>query len=164
MELYLIRHAVAEERGPRWPNDDLRPLSATGVTKFERIAEGLVRLGALPEQIFTSPLVRASQTAEILSRVRRQRVEVVPLPALAPGHAPAAVVADLARRSKATRVAVVGHEPDLGALTAHILGSRLPVPFKKGAVCSIDIPQMSPPGTLTWFLPPSVLRALGRGR
>ena len=63
--LYLVRHAVAEERGPAWPDDTLRPLTERGQRRFARAATGFVRLEGVPDSILTSPLVRARQTAEI---------------------------------------------------------------------------------------------------
>jgi len=60
------------------------------------------------------------------------------------------------------RLALVGHEPDLGELAARLLGARGTVQFKKGAVCAIDVDGATPggPGTLRWLLTPRALRAL----
>jgi len=60
------------------------------------------------------------------------------------------------------RLALVGHEPDLGELAAKLLGARGMVEFKKGGVCLIDVDGATPggPGTLRWMLPPKALRAL----
>ena len=71
---------------------------------------------------------------------------------------------DVARKAGgATSVAVVGHEPDLGRLAAHLIGARRAVPFKKGGVCRIDMDTLSSRGgRLVWFAPPRVLRKLGR--
>ena len=61
---------------------------------------------------------------------------------------------------KASRLALVGHEPDLGELAAKLLGARGAVEFKKDAVCRIDVTRAMPggPGVLRWFLPPRALR------
>ncbi len=60
------------------------------------------------------------------------------------------------------RLALVGHEPDMGELAARFLGARGHIEFRKGAVCAIDVDGAMPagPGTLRWFLPPRVLRRL----
>ncbi len=64
---------------------------------------------------------------------------------------------------RADRVALVGHEPDLGQLAAILLGAARPLPFKKGGMCRIDVEWSSrPTGTLVWFLPPAALRRLAR--
>ena len=45
MDLYLVRHAIAENRSAqRWPDDGDRPLSAKGIERFEREAKGLATL------------------------------------------------------------------------------------------------------------------------
>ena len=41
VELLLVRHAIAAERGPNYPDDRKRPLTSEGVTRFKRVVEGL---------------------------------------------------------------------------------------------------------------------------
>jgi phosphohistidine phosphatase SixA len=71
-------------------------------------------------------------------------------------------MAHLAKAAKRTRLALVGHEPDLGELAAHLIGARRPLPFKKGGICRIDVAGLSSRagGTLVWFVTPKVLRKL----
>ena len=38
MKLYLVRHAIAEERGPVWPDDHERPLTTRGIARMREIA------------------------------------------------------------------------------------------------------------------------------
>jgi phosphohistidine phosphatase len=159
--LYLVRHAVAEERGPSWPDDTLRPLTERGQRRFARAAAGFVRLEGVPDSILTSPLVRARQTAELLSSAADD-ASIDTQPALSPGEPPAALLAKV-RALRADRIALVGHEPDLGQLAAVLLGASRPLPFKKGGICRIDVEwQGKAKGTLVWFLPPAALRRLGR--
>jgi len=82
------------------------------------------------------------------------------LKALEPGHGPAAVVEQLARDAKKRRLALVGHEPDLGELASHLLGTKKPIPFKKGGICRIDLGSLTSKSaaSLVWFLPPNVAR------
>ena len=84
--------------------------------------------------------------------------------ALAPGGGHAAVVDELARHARRDRIALVGHEPDMGELAARLIGARKPLDFKKGAICRIDVQALPPtgPGTLRWFVPPRMLRMLGK--
>jgi phosphohistidine phosphatase len=163
MEIYIVRHAIAAERGPEWPDDSKRPLVERGTTRFKEAVDGLVWLDVVIEEIFTSPLVRARQTAELLSAGLPAKPSVQVLDALAPGHSPAEVLRELARASAKRRVALVGHEPDLGGLVAHMLGAKAPVPMKKGGVCRVDMDSLSPPrpGVLAWLLTPKILRKLG---
>ena len=58
LELYLVRHAVAAERGSEWPDDTARPLTPDGASKFRKAVAGLTAFGVEIDIIFTSPLVR----------------------------------------------------------------------------------------------------------
>jgi phosphohistidine phosphatase len=162
-ELYLIRHGVAEKRGDKWPDDAKRPLSEKGMARMRRAGRGLVRLGLEFDVVLTSPLVRTRQTAEIVAGSFELRPPIVNADSLAPGGAYAAVLADLARQARRSRIALVGHEPGIGELAARLAGSRRPLRFKKGAVCRIDVESIPPgaPGTLRWFATPRMLRAIG---
>lgn len=164
IELYLVRHAAAAERGPKHPDDRLRPLTPEGAQKFRDAVRGLAALDIVVDLVLTSPLVRARETATLLAAgLGRRPVEEVE--ALAPGGRPAAIIEVLASHAaKYRRLALVGHEPDLGELAARLLGARGNVEFKKGAVCAIDLDGATPngPGTLRWHLPPRVLRGLAR--
>jgi phosphohistidine phosphatase len=163
-ELYLVRHGVAAERGDDWPDDTKRPLTATGVSRFGEVVEGLAWFGVGIDEIYSSALVRAHQTAELLSAGVEGHPPVRILDALAPGHEPSQVLAELAKRVKRRRVALVGHEPDLGELAAALIGAQRALPFRKGGVCRIDVDRLaaSAAGALIWFLPPKVLRKAGR--
>jgi phosphohistidine phosphatase len=164
---YLVRHAIAEERGAAWPDDAQRPLSADGATRMKLAVRGLAALDVTIDQVVSSPLVRALQTADLLARGLHRRAsgrrpaEVLTLPELAPGGAPEVAMGAVAAATDASAVALVGHEPDLGLLAAWLLGADRPVPFKKGAVCRIDVrrwPVRAGAGQLIWFAPPKMLR------
>lgn len=161
-ELYLIRHGVAEARGDAWPDDGKRPLTADGMSRMRKAVRGLSRLGVLVDVILTSPLVRTRQTAEVVAAGLDPRPSIVNVESLAPGGSFAAVIADLEKHARKSRIALVGHEPAIGELAARLIGSRHPFEFKKGAVCRIDFHILPPagPGDLRWFMPPRVLRAV----
>jgi phosphohistidine phosphatase len=164
VELYIVRHAIAAERGPEWPDDSKRPLTERGVERFREIVDGLVWLDAQIEVVLTSPLVRAGQTAEYLASGLPSKPPIAVVDALAPGHVGAEIMEQMARAARGhKRVAAVGHEPDLGELIAWLLGTRRAIPMKKGGVCRIDLDTLSARhGTLVWHLPPKALRKLGR--
>jgi len=138
-ELYLIRHAIAEERGEAWPDDSKRPLTGEGISRMRKAARGLERLGVVLDVVLTSPLVRARQTADIVAAVFAPRPPIVSLDSLAPGGTFQSVVADLDKHARRTRIALVGHEPGIGELASRLTASRQPLAFKKGAVCRIDV-------------------------
>jgi phosphohistidine phosphatase len=163
-ELYVVRHAIAAERGDDWPDDDKRPLTDKGIVRFKDGVAGLKWLGVEIDEIFTSPLVRAKQTADLLAAGVSGKPSVKLLGALAPGQAPDEVMAQLARAAKRRRIALVGHEPGLGELAAHLLGGKRPLEFRKGGVCRIDLQGLTEnrPGSLIWFVTPKMLRHLGK--
>jgi phosphohistidine phosphatase len=163
-ELYLIRHAVAEERGEAWPDDTKRPLSEDGAARMRKAARGLARLGATFDVILTSPLVRTRQTAELVAGAFDARPPIVAIESLAPGGSYQAVIADLEKQARRRRMALVGHEPGIGELAARLVGSRHPFVFKKGAVCRIDVETLPPSGAgaMRWFVTTKMLRAVRR--
>jgi phosphohistidine phosphatase len=161
--LYLVRHAIAAERGPNYPDDRERPLTSEGIARFKRVVDGLKEFDVKPEIVLTSPLVRAMHTAELLVAGIGGKPRVETLEALAPGGRMAQVLEAIAKFSKRSHhIALVGHEPDLGELAARLLRARSTIEIKKGAVCCIELDGAMPtgPGTLKWLLPPRALRKL----
>jgi phosphohistidine phosphatase len=161
-EIYLIRHATAEERGEAWPDDAKRPLTANGAARMKKTARGLARLQVTIDIVLTSPLVRTRQTAEILAGALDPHPAIVNIDALAPGGGYASLVAELEKHVRKARMALVGHEPGIGELAARLIGSRHPIEFKKGAVCRVDLDEIPPsgPGNLRWLVTPRILRAI----
>jgi phosphohistidine phosphatase len=163
LELYLIRHGIAAERGEDWPDDSKRPLTPAGIARLRKAARGLNKIGVSFDQIVTSPLVRTRQTAEVFAEELKAKPPIVTSDALAPAGTPAAVIQEIAKHVRKPRVALVGHEPNLGELAAQLIGARTPLEFKKGGICRIDFDVLPPKGggALRWFLTPKILRALG---
>jgi phosphohistidine phosphatase len=164
LTVYLVRHAIAAERGEDWPDDDKRPLTPDGMARFKEVASGLAQMKVAVDAVLTSPLVRARQTAEILAAALPGDPPVVEMPALAPGATLKAVVDELGKQGRRRRLALVGHEPGIGELAARLIGAAGPIPFKKGAICRIDFDGLPAdgPGMLRWFAPPRILRRLGK--
>jgi len=164
IELYLIRHGVAAERGDAWPDDAKRPLVQKGVARLRREADGLAALDVEFDVILSSPLTRARQTAELLAEALPGRPPVQIMESLSPGGTHTAFIEELAKHAKRSRLACVGHEPDLGQLAARLIGAKRPLEFKKGAICRIDLNglPLSGPGYLRWFITPRMLRRAGK--
>jgi phosphohistidine phosphatase len=163
-ELYLIRHAIAEQRGDEWPDDSKRPLTERGISRMRKSARGLDLLGVAFDVLLTSPLTRTKQTAEVVASAFEPKPPIVAVESLAPGGNPQNVLADIEKQGKRTKVGLVGHEPGIGELAAKLAGLRRPLEFKKGAVCRIDVETLSASGngSLRWFATPRMLRALAR--
>lgn len=161
IELYLVRHAVAAERGSEWADDTRRPLTDKGIARFRQAVRGLAAIRLDLDTVVTSPLVRAVQTARLLASGLSSHPPVVEVADLAPGH-PSATLLTALRKIPGTRLGLVGHEPDLGLLAAYLIGSRRPIPFRKGGVARIDVSSLTQAGsgTLRWLLTPRLLRQL----
>lgn len=86
MRLYIVRHGIAVDRAdPAATTDEERWLTDEGKAKTRLVALGLQALGVEIDAIFSSPLVRARQTAEVLAKVlhpaRRLRLTETSSPA-----------------------------------------------------------------------------------
>jgi phosphohistidine phosphatase len=162
LELYLIRHGIAAERGEEYPDDSKRPLTSAGIKRLQREARALDALDVTLDHIIASPLLRTKQTADILAECLQSRPSVSTSDALAPAGTPAAVFQELGRHMRKGRIALVGHEPNIGELAGRLIGSRVPLQFKKGGICRIDFDVFPPKGTgqLRWFAPPRILRSI----
>jgi phosphohistidine phosphatase len=138
MRLYLVRHAEAIERSEAIP-DAHRYLTAKGRLAFREIARRVREAGADPGVIFTSPLLRAVQTAEILSERLKYRNEILVAREMAPGFDHKALRSLLADAGDLREAAFVGHEPDLGMLAAFLLHpAGRDFSFRKGAVAALE--------------------------
>jgi len=162
LELYLIRHGLAAERGDDHPDDSKRPLTAEGIASLRKEARALNDLGIGFDHILTSPLVRTRQSAEAFAEHLKSKPTISNSDALAPAGSPASVVQDVVKHARKGRIALVGHEPNMGELAARLIGSRAPIDFKKGAICRIDFDALPPKGVgqLRWFVTPKMLRKL----
>lgn len=162
--IYLVRHGLAAEQGPAYPDDGQRPLTDEGMARLRIEGLGLRALEVKLDRVLTSPLVRAVQTAEILSATVGGGAPLVTVDALQPGGRYEALTAALGRLGNARSIALVGHMPSIGALAARMIGTADALPFKKGAVCCVEVDELPPmrAGQLRWFMPPKALRALGQ--
>ena len=163
MLIYLIRHAIAVEREPSGLSSDrARPLTSKGIQKMQRIARALRRLGVSPGEIWSSPFVRARQTAEILSENLETMPAVALVDSLIPGDPADTVIVELrSSQQRLESIALVGHQPDLGELAGKLLGTPrgTTLQIKKGGVVCIRIADLQPPltGELCWMATPKIL-------
>ncbi len=163
MELYLVRHGIAAERKPGLKDQD-RSLTPKGRKKAECVAKRLKALGVRFDLILSSPLLRARQTAEILAEEVPYQGKVSCSDLLRPGSDLLVILKELQKYSKAhTRVALVGHEPDLSFLASLLISGKpgLGLEIKKVAVCQLQIDRFTslPCATLVWLCPPKVFGA-----
>lgn len=163
MDILLIRHAEAGERDPaKYPDDDLRPVTASGRRKMTRIANALQALGIEFEYLVTSPLLRATETAEIVAEVF-ERAEAPQVDnALGHGCSPDGVVKLLGKFPPDASVALVGHEPSFSKVAAALIGGSgdARIELKKGGVVGIgfDAAPAIGQGQLKYLLKPGHLK------
>jgi phosphohistidine phosphatase len=164
--LLMVRHAIAEERdvfARTGQSDGYRPLTEKGKRRMQLAARGLYELVDQIDLLATSPLVRAVQTAEILSGAFGGiPIEETDVLATGPESAFLAWYRDVADRGL---VAVVGHEPYLGEWASWLAAGPSAdfLVFKKGGGCLLEFPGPIEPGSaiLHWHVAPAHLRVLG---
>jgi phosphohistidine phosphatase len=164
--LVLFRHGPAGKADPhRWPDDSLRPLTERGEVRTRRAARGLARVLDGRVSVWTSPYRRAKRTAELLAGALGKRAGSLRLvEALEPGRPVRALETLLAKVPQGATIVWVGHEPDFGAHAARFLGAEQTLPLKKAGACTLafDGPIRAGEAELESWLPPSVLRDLGK--
>jgi phosphohistidine phosphatase len=156
MDLYIVRHAWTPNRdAQQWPDDDLRPLTDEGKKRFAKMVKRLADGDFNPEVIGTSPLVRCRQTADIVAAKCSEKPEIVELDELRPGSTLEGLLRWTAQQArKHTRLAWVGHAPDVDLLAAALVGSGdTKIHFAKGAVAAIRFDDQLIPaaGELQWL-------------
>lgn len=123
LTLDLLRHGHASPAGSG--GDRLRELSTEGVEAITALARLLAEESWAPARVLSSPYVRALQTAHIVARAAAAPAAVEPWPALEPEREPGQVLAALADLGVTSGHALlVGHQPLLGLLVAHLTGTE----------------------------------------
>lgn len=122
MNVFLVRHAHAVDETPGLP-DEARHLSVTGRIAAREIGRRLRWHDCAPTAIWTSPLVRAVMTAEIVGAALEWDGPIEAMRGLAPDGMTREVLAAIAAHDPTGSIVIVGHEPSLsglgGALTSH---------------------------------------------
>jgi phosphohistidine phosphatase len=154
-QLWLLRHGEAVPHDSK-PDDSLRELTARGERQALAAGEGLARLGVEFTACYTSPKVRARDTARLACRALN--IEPEEIDVLADGFD-----ADDARelfvgQDAEARILVVGHDPSFSQVVHDLTGAR--VDFKKGGVAAVRIERAG--GELLALLRPRELESLAR--
>lgn len=167
MNLYIIRHAIAEELGAHNNQDDSqRELTEKGRAKMYDIAEGLKAFNVELDLILSSPYVRARETAEIVADIFKMKDKLVYSEELTPAGDLGRLIDEVNKKYPVENLAIVGHEPSLSTLVSILLSgqSSLKITMKKGGVCCLFFDKNPSQGgaTLEWLLTPHQLIALGK--
>jgi phosphohistidine phosphatase len=157
MQLFVIRHALAEEALPG-QSDAERELTDDGIRKLRQVVKGLRALDISFDRVLTSPWARAVQTAERLVPISDSEPTVTDLLT----HSPKAeLLAMIAERNEDT--AVVGHEPWLGELVAWLAFGDTrhgeAIEIKKGGMVVLEGSAVPGGMTVRAVLTPRMIRA-----
>ena len=151
-QLWFLRHGEAEPHGTR--NDDDRALTERGREQSRAAGVALRSLDVAFQFVFTSPKVRALDTARLACEALG--CEPVVHAPLREGFDVGEATALLLGAGDDKRVLLVGHEPDFSQVVHDLTGAR--IDLKKGGVAGIRM-QHAGRGELVALLRP---RELGR--
>jgi phosphohistidine phosphatase len=162
MQLYIVRHGIAIDReDPKCPPEADRYLTEEGIERTKQVAEGVAALGIHADLMFSSPYVRATQTAVIFaSELEYSKQKIRRTDSLLPGAEPGAFLRELAREKDVSIVFCFGHAPHVDGLLAAAVGaSRHITSMKKAGVALVELKRLSPPnGQLVWLITPKLVR------
>ncbi len=158
MEIYLLRHGLAVERGtPGFENDARRPLTAKGKKQLQRVGRAMVTLKLDFDVLLTSPFVRARETAKIVAQALKARKRLQLCESLAADRKPAGLIRSLqGMKPLPERILLVGHEPLLGEFISLMVtgGPELVLDFPKAGLCKLTLKKWStsPRASLDWLI------------
>jgi len=168
MDCVLLRHGIAVERDEWEGSDGDRPLTERGAKRVAQAAAGLSRLDVQPTHVFSSPLIRAMETAKIVLSSLRVCSAMHVVDELLPDAPPHRLLSILRKLSPESCVLCIGHEPQLGKTASVLLSGRGSASFslEKSGACLIELSMPAKPirGVLRWWLTPGQLQAMGKRR
>lgn len=159
MQVLIVRHGEAISIS-RAPTENERWLTDAGRVDVRRVGRAIAGLGLRYTCIYTSPLVRAVQTAEILSTVHPDfdgPVEVHPALGLDYGST-AQALAPLDHADDDAVIVLVSHMPKVRMLAGHLSGIAQFLGFDAGAACLVHVEDGT--GAFQWMMDPSTCELL----
>ena len=166
MNLYILRHGIAVERGtPGCKTDAGRPLTPKGTRQLRQIAGAMQNLDLSFNLILSSPFLRARQTAEIVAQSLRRKKRLAFSDELTPGGNPKALIQQLIELKPAPEnVLLVGHEPYLSELIGRLIsgGTTADIELKKGGLAKLEVASLrfGRCATLAWLLTPKQMKGM----
>jgi len=162
MEIYVLRHGIAVERGTSgYKKDSDRPLTKEGEEKTHQIASAMLAMDLKFDLILSSPYERAARTAQIVAEELDEEVTFTEF--LEPDGNPLALISHI-NDEKPQRILLVGHEPALSGLISVLVtgDGDAAIELKKGGLCKMTAGKLTfgQCATLNWLLTPKQLRSL----
>ena len=166
MDLYILRHGKAQDHGLA-AGDFKRNLTVPGREEVEQIGRTMRDLGMSFDCIASSPLNRAMQTAQIVSK-KLKAGSPAEWDELKPEGAIASLYEKLSSFKPASKILLVGHEPLLSSMIADITSGDSQaggITLKKAGMAKITVFAARPDrveGSLNWLLTPRLLKRMAR--
>ncbi len=154
MEIYILRHGIAEDGKPGQA-DSGRRLTPEGKEKLAKILACARKAGVQPDVMLSSPYKRAMETAELARQHLKLDKPIIETEVLTPMERAEKVWDEIRIHKDARQVMVVGHEPQLSSVVCYLIGtSSGHVELKKGAIARVDVESIGirPQGILVWLL------------
>lgn len=153
MKLFLIRHAEAidyETESVR--SDDLRFITPKGRKTSSTVFKSLKDFFVDLDKVFTSPLTRSVQTAEVLASTLKYKHDVEIANELLLNGTASKIMQLLKRNTVFNSIALVGHEPLMSLLVEGLSDKKeLNFHFRKSGVCFIDYDAVKETGKFEWY-------------
>jgi phosphohistidine phosphatase len=167
MNVYIVRHAIAVQRGtPGYEDDSQRPLTDKGIKKMKKVVKGLRRFGVEFDTILSSPYVRARDTAKILVDEFGLEEQLYFSDHLIPPGNFEALIDEIREAYDVQNIALVGHEPMLSQFISWLAtGNKdASLTLKKGGVALLSAQNLYQDhrASLEWLLTPALMVELSK--
>ena len=155
MKLYFVRHSKASQIAP---SDEQRPLTPDGIESVKNMAKVLRKADCNLMKIYSSPRLRALQTAQIIAKAFGMDVEVNDMCNFNFNASAAMKLCD--GMDNDAEVMFVGHNPSMSEVVESMTGAA--VELSTGAIACVA--NVYPPATkgaiLKWLLTPKIINPM----
>lgn len=164
LDLFVLRHGEAGKRSSVSRNDSKRALTEAGKKEIVEIANAIKRLDVKFDFVYTSPLIRAKQTADILADKVKNKRKIEIINDLKPEGDRLALYSMLSKLKQDSTVLLVGHEPYLSKIITEAItdGNDCRIDLKKAGFARVRIISFLPKiqGELRLLLTPKLLKLM----
>ncbi len=162
MTLYLLRHAIAEDRSSTGMDRD-RALTPEGVERLGHVLRVASKAGVKPGVVLSSPYVRACQTAEQAHKALRCKQPIIYSEALTPNTSPVRAWDEIRALEAEEPLLAVSHDPLISSLLSYLLGvSEFVHSFRKSGLAKLELTRTGPRPAceIQWVLTPGLAGAI----
>jgi phosphohistidine phosphatase len=166
MQIFLLRHGIAVERGtPGFETDSARPLVPKGKKQLKKVCRAMKAMDLKFDLILSSPFFRTRETAEIIAAGLKAKKKLQFSGALTPEKKPYHLIRRLQKfRPLPEKILLVGHEPFLSRLISLLVtgGPDLQMDFAKGGLCKLELESLHEGkcAELAWLLTPRQMKLM----